>query len=123
MRGTRIDGYYDGGLRSVLPLELSTRFDPDVVFSVMVGPVPFDENYDARENHSLMEAHDISIRILMGVQAADKLNNWKPPRGCQLVSVYPTVDRDGTFSVDKIVSFVEEGYRAASRDLRTAGLR
>jgi NTE family protein len=115
--------YYDGGLRSVLPLELSTRFKPDVVFSVMVGSVPFDENYDSKENHNLIEAHDISVRILMGVQTELKLKNWKPPEGCELIAVNPRVDRNATFSVDKIVSFVEEGYRAASRDLRVAGLR
>jgi NTE family protein len=115
--------YYDGGLRSVLPLELSTRFEPDIVFYVMVGAVPFDENYDANENHSLIEAHDISIRILMGVQTATKLNTWAPPEGCQHISVHPRVDRKATFSVDKTVSFVEEGYRSASRDLRAAGLR
>ncbi len=115
--------YYDGGLRSVLPLELATPFKPDIIFSVMVGPVPFDETYDVKENHSLIEAHDLSTRIMMGVQTETKLKTWQPPEGCQFVSVRPTVDHDATFSVEKVVSFVEEGFRAAARELNEAGIR
>lgn len=115
--------YYDGGLRSVLPLELATPFQPDIIFSVMVGPVPFNENYDARKNSNLIEAHDVSTRILMGAQTEQKLNAWEPPEGCQFVSVRPTVDHDATFSADKAISFVEAGFRAAARELYSAGIR
>lgn len=114
--------YYDGGLRSVLPLELATPFEPDVIFSVMVGPVPFDEKYAFRENHNLIEAHDVSTRILMGAQTERKLDTWKPPEGCQFVPVRPSVDHDATFSTDKVVTFVEAGFRAAARELYSAGI-
>lgn len=114
--------FYDGGLRSVLPLEQSGMFDPDMVFSVMVGPNTFNEDYDADENHTLIDAHRIATRIMMGVQTERKLAKWRPANGADFVHVQPRIENGATFSVERVVNFVEEGYRAAVRRLNEAGV-
>jgi predicted acylesterase/phospholipase RssA len=114
--------YYDGGLRSVLPVEQAVLLQPDLIFAVMVGPITFDQDYNAADNRSLIDAHRISTRIMMGAQTERKLSDWTSPDGTKSVLVRPRVDGDATFSVDRVVNFVEEGYRAAVRKLNRAGI-
>ncbi len=113
----RIDGkqYVDGGLRSVLPLDAAAASNPDMIFAVMVGPNP-TQDVDGT-SRGLLGAHNTALRILMGAQTEEVLARWDDEAPCDMVLVRPELGPSATFAVDKMVSFIEEGYRAAYREL------
>jgi NTE family protein len=108
----------DGGLREVLPLETATRFSPDLVFAVHVGP-SFDEQPAERPARlpTLVRRSGQAQRILMAAQTDAALARWRREEDTELVLVLPRVMAETTFAVDMIVPYVEEGYRAAVRAL------
>jgi NTE family protein len=108
----------DGGLREVLPLETATRFAPDLVFAVHVGP-SFDEQPAERRARlpPLVRRHGQAQRVMMAVQAEAALARWRRDERTELVLVLPRVRAETTFAVEMVVPYVEEGYRAAVRAL------
>jgi NTE family protein len=111
-----IDGraYLDGGLRAVLPLQVAATHQPDLVVAVYTGPRSVELPKGRPGRYGLLAAHDNAIRILMAVQAEDAIAHWS---GGPLILVRPKVDAQGTFQVGRAMQYVEEGYRAASREL------
>jgi NTE family protein len=108
----------DGGLREVLPLETATRFAPELVFAVHVGP-SFDELPPERRAPLplLVRRHGQAQRILMAAQTDAALARWRREQPAELVLVLPRVMAETTFAVEMVVPYAEEGYRAAGRAL------
>ena len=118
----RIGGrlYLDGGLRAVLPLDVADLFEPDLVFGVQVGPGSARAGAPSAaeaDSPGLLRAHTRSMRILMSAQAQDTISRWKRERSDRLVLVEPKIEGRGVFAVDRLVGYVEQGYRAAHRAL------
>ncbi len=116
----RIDGrvYLDGGLRAVFPLDVAAQFDPDVLFGVNVGPRFYSAPpVDERPAPGLLGAHRRAMRIMMGAQTEEVIGRWRRERPADLVLVQPSIRGRATFSLNKVVEYVEKGYRAAHRAL------
>ncbi|HWA17033.1 MAG TPA: patatin-like phospholipase family protein [Gemmatimonadales bacterium] len=105
--------YADGGLRAVLPLEPALLFPSRLVVAVDVGS-GFDEGPSVGSDlPPLVQTHADAMGILMAGQTAQALALWRgnanrPP----LLYVRPRVDKGGTFKVDQVRRYVEEGYSA-----------
>jgi NTE family protein len=109
--------YADGGLRTVLPLDVAAEFDPDAVFAVSVGPSL--EALPAVERAALpplARAHSEAMRILMASETQRVVAQFQSGP-IPLVLVEPSLEADATFSVGNVVRYVEEGYRTARRAL------
>jgi NTE family protein len=115
----RIDGRdcIDGGVRAVLPLGVAAGFDPDMVYAVDVGP-SFHAQPPERGTPvpAMVRAHDEATRILMAAQVESEVALWRG-RDTPLVLVRPKRQQQATFALDAVVTYVEEGYRAAVRAL------
>ena len=110
--------YIDGGLRSVLPIDVAAAFDPTMVVAVSVGPtLHTDVTPGGPVAGGLVGAHRRSLRIMMAAQTEASLDRWRQDEPAPLVLVRPRVEGNATFRVDRIVDFVGEGYRAAYREL------
>jgi NTE family protein len=105
--------FADGGLRSVLPLEVASEFDPSILFAVDVGPSLYSEPPERETPFpAMLRRHGQAMRILMAAQTEAKISRWKKGP-VPLVLVRPVRDREATFALESVVRFVEEGYRAA----------
>lgn len=109
--------YMDGGLRAVLPLDVASRFEPDLVIAIRVGP-SFSARPAGRAGHvpPLLEAHNRVLRTCMAAQADACVARWQTGR-IPLVLVEPPVEEGATFAVESVVGYVEGGYRAAVQAL------
>jgi NTE family protein len=105
--------YADGGLRAVLPLEPALLFPARLVVAVDVGS-GFDESPGSGSDlPPMVQTHADAMGILMAGQTAQSLALWRAsPNRPQLLYVRPRVEKGGTFKVDQVQRFVEEGYRA-----------
>ncbi len=115
-----IDGriYVDGGLRAVFPLDVAAQFDPDVLFGVNVGPLLYSAPpVDEHPPPGLLGAHRRAMRIMMGAQTEEVIGRWTRERSNGLVMVQPCIRGRAVFSLDRVVEYVEKGYRAAQRAL------
>lgn len=107
----------DGGLRGVLPLELSLRPGITRVIAVDLGG-SFEEGIAPGMTLPLRLAHDEAMSVLLADNTALRLALWKanadrPP----LVHVRPRIVRGTTFRPDLAESLMTEGYRAAREAL------
>ena len=110
--------YIDGGLRAVLPLDVAGQFEPDIVFAVNTGPMLFSPPAsNERPPPGLIQGHRNAMRIMMAAQTEEVVGRWMRERPEKLVLVQPRIKGRTTFAVDRIVSYVERGYRAAHRAL------
>lgn len=105
--------YADGGLRAVLPLEAALLFPARLVVAVDVGS-GFDENPGSGSDlPPIIQTHADAMGILMAGQTAQALALWRAsPNRPPLLYVRPQMEKGGTFKVDQVRRFVEEGYRA-----------
>lgn len=107
--------YVDGGLRSVLPLDIAYELEPDLVVAISVGPWLYA---DAPEKDTvrfpLLHAHDQSVRVLMALQTEREIERWRDA-DVPLVLVQPYHRQQATFDIAGVVGYVEEGYRATIR--------
>ncbi len=107
----------DGGMRAVLPIELAAGFEPDVLFAVDAGPSLYAEAADKPSpSPAMVRAHDRAVRILLASQAEEAIARCRKGP-VPLVLVRPVRRQQATFDVEDMVSYVEEGYRAATRAL------
>jgi len=103
----------DGGVRAVLPLDVAAEFDPDMVFAVDAGPsLHADPPERDSQVPALVRAHGDAVRILMAAQSDEAVARWRSGP-VPFVLVRPTRRQQATFAVDAVVTYVEEGYRAA----------
>jgi NTE family protein len=110
--------YVDGGLRAVLPLDTALQFSPRFVAGVYVGPSRFHHAAPAGiGSQGIVAAHRQSVRIMMAVQAEETIARWRVDSPVDHVVVLPQVVRVGTFAVERVVEYIEDGYRATVRAL------
>ena len=109
--------YLDGGLRAVFPLDVAAQFEPDLVCGVNVGPLLHEPSLVKRTNMRLVGAHRRAMRIMMGAQSDGVIARWSRDHADMLVLIQPLIEGRATFTVDGVVKYVEEGYRAAHRAL------
>ncbi len=108
----------EGGLRSVLPLDVAARFDPGRIVAVHVGPsfaAPPAEPSGAMPE--LLLAHSRSLRILMAAQVEAEIARHRDGP-TPLLLVEPVAEQSVTFAVGKAVAYVETGYAAMMAALR-----
>ncbi|UCG86710.1 MAG: patatin-like phospholipase family protein [Gemmatimonadota bacterium] len=107
----------DGGMRAVLPLDVAGEFQPDMIFAVDAGPSLYADPAEREPVFpALVRAHSAALRILMAAQVEQEVARWRN-RGVPMVLVRPQRQQQATFALDSVVTYVEEGYRAASREL------
>ncbi len=109
--------YLDGGLRAVLPLDVAAQFEPDLVCGVNVGPLLYEPSPMKLTRTGLVGAHRRAMRIMMGAQSDEVIARWSRDHADMFVLVQPLIEGRTTFTVDGVVGYVEEGYRAAHRSL------
>ena len=107
----------EGGLRSVLPLDVARRVPADLVLAVHVGP-GFDEPPADKKAAvpPLVRAHGEAIRIMMAAQTERAVAEW-PKDGAQLVFVRAVAEREATFAVGSGERYFLAGYDATKRAL------
>jgi len=110
--------FVDGGLRAVLPLDVASEVDPDLIVASAAGPSFFADPVEpALPVPPMITAHNESMRILMAAQTEETLARWRDGP-VPLVLVRPRLGSGATFAVEGVVEYVEKGYRAAQRALR-----
>ncbi len=112
--------YVDGGLRSVLPIEVAASFGPDRIVAVDTGP-GFDEEAvpGAKGLPAIVQAHSDATGIMMAANTLAALALWRAtPERPPMVYVRPRLPRGATFRVDLLRAFVEEGHRATALALQ-----
>lgn len=109
--------YVDGGLRAVLPLDTALEFRPSLVVGVSVGPSLYPPQPRARGvlSGGIIGVHRRALRLMMALQTEQTVTRWRRDPPVDFFLVQPRVAGSATFAVDRIVEFVEEGYRAARR--------
>ena len=109
----------DGGLRAVLPLELTLPFNPDRVVAVDVGPGHDEIDTGVADSRPrLVALNQDALGILMAQGTADRLALWRATPGRPpLTYVRPRVEKNATFATDKLQAYAAEGYRATKEAL------
>lgn len=104
----------DGGLRAVLPLELTLPFNPDRVVAVDVGPGHDEIDTGVGDSRPRLIAYNQdALGILMAQGTQDRLALWRATPGRPpLTYVRPRVEKNATFATDKLQAYAAEGYRA-----------
>ncbi|MHB1328405.1 MAG: patatin-like phospholipase family protein [Gemmatimonadales bacterium] len=111
----------DGGLRSVVPLDLAARFPADRVVAIDVGPGFDSEPSRERPPPALVRAHTDTTFVLMASNTALQVALWRAsPDRPPLTYIRPLVHRGETFAVDQVDAYLEAG-RAAARAVLASG--
>ena len=112
--------YVDGGLRSVLPLDVAYQLAPEMVVAISVGPSLYaDVGTGGAGLSPMLRAHDQSVRILMATQTEREVARWSDA-DVPLLVVEPYHQQQATFDVAGAVGYLEEGYRATMRAFANA---
>ena len=114
----------DGGIRSVVPLEVAARVECDLVVAVDAGP-GFEERHQPAPKHvpGLLRAHGDAMGILMAQATTRTVAWWRNTPGLpRLVYVRPPVERGVTFETGLAESYRARGYQATTDQLRRDGL-
>ncbi len=112
--------YVDGGLRQVLPVDAAMQFDQDLVFGSMVGPSFESEAGGSGRVPALVEIALQLLQIGMSVQFDEMKRRWATRSAAErprLIVIQPVMESRATFAVDKVVEYVEAGYRTAMKAL------
>lgn len=110
--------YIDGGLRAVLPLDVAAEFKPDLIIGIHVGPTRFTPPESSSVgSRGIVAAHRRAMRIMMSVQTEETISRWRRDPPVPFVLVRPVIETASTFAIDRVVGFVEAGYRATHRAL------
>ena len=113
----------DGGIRAVVPFSGAVRMGADLVVAVDVGP-GFDEGPPRAPNvlPSMLRSGDDALGIAMAQATRDQLALWRATPGHpRLVYVRPKVERNATFNVARMSTYLEWGYDATRAALTEAG--
>lgn len=112
--------YVDGGLRSVLPIDVAYQLEPDMVVAISVGPSLYADVGKSDAGLSpMLRAHDRSMRIMMAKQTEREIARWSDA-DVPLIVVEPYHRQQATFDVAGAVRYLEEGYRATMRAFTNA---
>ena len=104
-------GYYDGGLRAVMPLPFAAGIACDLVVAIHTGP-GFDEQGEVVSvPPPFVAATDTAIGWLMASNTELMREQWLATPGAPpLVWVRPTSDRGATFAMERIPKYADLGY-------------
>jgi len=106
--------YADGGLRSVLPLEVAATWPADRVVAVDPGSGFDEQPAEGSPGPALLAAHDSATGTLMAEQTRLALAVWRlTPGRPPLVYIRPPVRRGATFRAEQFRHYAEAGYQAA----------
>lgn len=108
----------DGGLRSVLPLDVAASLAPARIVAVRVGPSfssPPIEPSSAMP--PMLVAHSRALRVLMAQQTDEEIARHRDGP-IPLVVVEPVAEQAATFAVGKAIAYVEAGYATMMAALR-----
>lgn len=111
--------FYDGGLRSVIPLHLAAQDSCDAVIAIHAGP-GFDEQGPAvRRPPPLLAAADTALGWCMAgsVELARELWERTPGRP-RLIWLRPVTDRGATFAFERVPRYAEIGYLTMQNALK-----
>jgi NTE family protein len=104
----------DGGIRSVLPLEIAAKAPCDLVIAIDTGPGFEERSGAAPRVPPLMRAHGDAVGILMAAATQRTLEWWRRTDGLpRLLYLRPKVESGVTFEVEKIRDYESRGYTAA----------
>jgi len=104
----------DGGIRSVLPLEVAAKAPCDFVIAIDTGPGFEERGGAAPRIPPLMRAHGDAVGILMAGTTQSTLEWWRRTDGLpKLLYLRPKVESGVTFEVEKIRDYESRGYLAA----------
>ena len=110
--------FYDGGLRSPVPIGQAIGIDCTFVVAIHTAP-GFDETGASLEvPPALIAAADTAIGWLMAGSVELQRERWdlapgRPP----LIWLRPTSDRGAMFEVGRTARYADDGYRAMTRVL------
>jgi len=109
----------DGGLRSVVPLEVAARFPADLVVAIDVSfgfDAPGPEG--AVRTPALLKLQGEAQRALMASNTSTEHELWlRTPGRPPLLWVRPRVRRGETFAAEQLRWYLEEGARAGTEAL------
>lgn len=109
----------DGGLRSVVPLEVAARFPADLVVAIDVS-FGFDaaEPESQRGPPALLKLEGEAQRALMASNTAAQHELWlRTPERPPLLWIRPRVRRGETFATEQLRWYLAEGERAGAEAL------
>ncbi len=109
----------DGGLRSVVPLEVAARFAADLVVAIDVS-----FGFDAPDPEvpvrtpALLKLQGEAQRALMASNSAGEHQLWlRTPERPPLLWIRPRVRRGETFATEQLRWYLDEGERAGAEAL------
>lgn len=109
----------DGGLRSVVPLEVAARFPADLVVAIDVS-FGFDapDPEAAVRTPALLKLQGEAQRALMASNTATEHELWlRTPERPPLLWIRPRVRRGETFATEQLRWYLDEGARAGTEAL------
>lgn len=108
----------DGGLRSVLPLDVAAGFRPGRIVAVHVGPSFTSPPVEPSPvMPAMLVAHSRALRILMAQQTDEEIARHRTGP-IPVIIVEPVAEQSATFAVGKSIAYVEAGYAAMMAALR-----
>lgn len=113
----------DGGIRAVVPFSGAARMGADLVVAVDVGP-GFDEAPPRAPNAlpPMVRTSDEALGIAMAQHTRDQLALWRATPGHpRLIYVRPRVERNATFNVARMSTYLTWGYDATRAALTENG--
>lgn len=111
--------YFDGGIRSVLPLVWARTVPADLVIAIDTGP-GFDETgTPIIRPPALLSGTDTALGWLMAGTTQLLREQWEhQPELPRLLWLRPVSDRGATFAMDRIPQYAEQGYQEMLTALR-----
>ena len=114
--------FSDGGLRGVVPLEVARNFPSDLIVAIDVGP-----GFDVPQGRGsgplpppAVRIHNEAQWVMMAEISRLQLALWQAsPQLPRLIYIRPPVGPGATFDTSQIDSYLEEGYLAAVKELRS----
>lgn len=111
-------GFYDGGLRAVVPLRQAERIACDLVIAVHVGPGFDEQGEPVKTPPPFVQATDRALGWLMAEQVELQRERWDAQPGrAPLLWLRPTAERGATFAMERIPAYAQAGYDAMRRAL------
>jgi NTE family protein len=112
MQGRRLA---DGGIRSVLPLQVAARFPADLVIGVDTGPGTDAAPASGRlAPPPLVQIYGEAVHGLMSSNTELEVALWRAtPELPRLLYIRPETERGATFAVSELSRYERAGYTAA----------
>jgi NTE family protein len=109
----------DGGVRSVLPLQVASRFPADLVVAVDTGPGTDAAPASGRlAPPPLVQIYGEAMHGLMSSNTELEVALWRATPGRPtLLYIRPETERGATFAISELSRYEQAGYTAAQRQL------